>query len=159
MKYSIMQTIGEIRLANLEVLVQEHGTLEAVAALAGSSSVYLSQIRNGAPDQATGRRRQMGSAMARRIEAGCNKPEGWMDAPHWPAIERETDSAALSIRSVVEHLAKLAVAQRPTLRKNLGNLLVELVENPEDETLIEQTITDIERFFGKPMEALPANKR
>lgn len=57
-----------------------------------------------------------------------------------------------SIRQAVELMAHLAAQQRPTLRKNLGNLLVELVENPEDPALIEQTVTDIEKFFG------PANQ-
>lgn len=52
-----------------------------------------------------------------------------------------------SVRAIVEQLAALAAQQRPTLRKNLGNLLVELVEHPEDATLVDQTIADIERFF------------
>ncbi|MEH3087693.1 MAG: S24 family peptidase [Xylophilus ampelinus] len=77
-----MKTIGEIRLANLEQLVRELGTLEAVASRAESTSVYLSQVRNGTIDQKTGKPRQMGTAMARRIEKGCGKPEGWMDATH-----------------------------------------------------------------------------
>lgn len=50
-------------------------------------------------------------------------------------------------RTLVEYLAGIAVQQRPTLRKNLGNLLVDLVDHPEDTALIEQTIADIERFF------------
>jgi len=55
--------------------------------------------------------------------------------------------AGPSVRTLVEYLAQIAAQQRPTLRKNLANLLVDLVEHPEDEALIEQTITDIERFF------------
>ena len=53
-----------------------------------------------------------------------------------------------SVRDVVEQLAAIARKERPTLRRNLGNLLVELVEHPDDPEVIEQTITDIERFFG-----------
>ena len=149
MKYSEMRTIGETRRAKLELLIGEHGTLEAVAALAGSSSVYLSQIRNGALDQKTGRSRQMGSAIARRIEFGCNKPAGWMDAPIDGDQAEPSVSAPLNVRVIVERLADLAAAQRPTLRKNLGNLLLDLVEHPEDPAVVEQTIADIERFFSK----------
>lgn len=52
-----------------------------------------------------------------------------------------------SVRGAVEFLAAFAAQQRPTLRKNLGNLLVELVEHPDDPSVVEQTIADIERFF------------
>jgi hypothetical protein len=77
-----MKTVGEIRLENLEALVREFGTLDAVATRAESTSVYLSQLRNGTIDQKTGRGRQMGNAIARRLEKACNKPSGWMDAAH-----------------------------------------------------------------------------
>ncbi|MBT2333597.1 hypothetical protein J7E49_06730 [Variovorax paradoxus] len=79
-----MKTIGEIRLENLELLVADSGTLETVAGKAGTTSVYLSQIRNGALDQKTGRPRQMGDQMARRLELAHEKPKGWMDTPHPP---------------------------------------------------------------------------
>lgn len=52
-----------------------------------------------------------------------------------------------SARLLIERLAAISAPLRPTLRKNLGNLLVELVEHPSDADLIEQTIADIERFF------------
>jgi len=81
-----METVGEIRRQNLEKLVSDHGTLEAVAQLAGSSSVYLSQVRNRTLDTETERPREMGGRMARRIEAGVGKPAGWMDTPH-PELE------------------------------------------------------------------------
>ncbi|MGJ7484319.1 helix-turn-helix domain-containing protein [Variovorax sp. LT2P21] len=51
------------------------------------------------------------------------------------------------VRALVEYLAGIAAQQRPTLRKNLGNLLVELVEHPDDLSVVEQTIADIERFY------------
>ncbi|SIR00489.1 S24 family peptidase [Pseudacidovorax sp. RU35E] len=77
-----MKTVGTIRRENLELLVRERGTLEAVAEAAGSTSIYLSQVRNQAIDKASGKPREMGSAMARRLEGGCAKPEGWMDVDH-----------------------------------------------------------------------------
>lgn len=74
-----MQTIAEIRLANLERLIKEMGTQDRVAEFGSTSSVYLSQIRNSAPDSKTGKLRVMGDEMARKLEIGCNKPRGWMD--------------------------------------------------------------------------------
>lgn len=76
-----VQTVALIRLANLERLIQEAGTLEKAAAAAETSSVYLSQLRNRAIDGKTGRPRDMGSQMARRLEAAFGKSPGWMDTP------------------------------------------------------------------------------
>ena len=73
---------------------------------------------------------------------------GERGAPALHIVGRKADGDEISARILVIQLATLAARQRPTLRKNLGNLLVELVENPEDESLLEQTIADIERFFG-----------
>lgn len=91
-----MKTVGQIRVDNVALLVKENGTLEAVAELAGTSSVYLSQIRNASLDQSTGRPRQMGTPMARRLEAACNKPLGWMDTPH-AAEDASTEAAPSNI--------------------------------------------------------------
>lgn len=55
-----------------------------------------------------------------------------------------------AVRALVEYLAEIAAQQRPTLRKNLTNLLVALVEHPEDTALIGQTVAGIERFFTPP---------
>lgn len=74
-----MKTVGEIRRENLEWLIERVGKLEAVASAAGTTSVYLSQIRNQAKDNKSGRPREMGSSMARRIEAAYAMPSGWLD--------------------------------------------------------------------------------
>jgi len=52
-----------------------------------------------------------------------------------------------SVRALVEQLAAIARKQRPTMRKNLANLLVDVATQPDDAELIEQTILDIERLF------------
>ncbi|OAK66058.1 hypothetical protein A3K87_09845 [Variovorax paradoxus] len=92
-----MKTNSEVRLENLELLVKELGTLEEVARRADSTSVYLSQIRNGTIDRKTGKPRQMGNAIARRIEVGCGKDSGWMDAPH-PIDAREAQGEDFSFQ-------------------------------------------------------------
>lgn len=79
----------------------------------------------------------------------------WLETGKGPRAERASlklvgADAEPSARALVEYLAEIAAKQRPTLRKNLGNLLVDLVDHPEDTGLIEQTITDIERFFRPP---------
>jgi len=74
-----MKTIAEIRLGNLERLIEEFGTAEAVAERSGTSPIYLSQIRNEAKDSKTGKPRQIGDPLARKLEAGCEKELGWMD--------------------------------------------------------------------------------
>lgn len=79
-----MASIGDIRRANLELVVglPKIGTLDGLAELAGTSSVYLSQIRNQTVDVKTGRPREMGTRIARRIEDAAGLPTGWMDREH-----------------------------------------------------------------------------
>jgi len=77
-----MKTIGAVRRHNLELLVKEFGTLEAVAEKGETTSVYLSQVRKQTVDAKTGRPREMGSQIARRLEKGAGKPGGWMDEDH-----------------------------------------------------------------------------
>jgi hypothetical protein len=77
-----MQTIAEIRLLNLDLLIEEFGTQDKVSELGGTSSVYLSQIRNQALDAKTGKPREMGSPISRKLEIGCGKERGWMDHLH-----------------------------------------------------------------------------
>ena len=60
----------------------ELGSLESVADAGSTSSVYLSQVKHQTIDRKTGKPRQMGGAIARRLEVGCNKPKGWMDKDH-----------------------------------------------------------------------------
>jgi hypothetical protein len=77
-----MTTAADNRRANLEILVKEAGSLDLVAQHAGTSPIYLSQIRARAMDSKTGRPREMGSNLARRLEQAVGKPIGWMDLPH-----------------------------------------------------------------------------
>lgn len=77
-----MKPVSEIRLANLERLVSEAGTADALAERCGVSPVYVSQIRSRAIDRKTGKPRNLGSVAARKLEAGMSKIEGWMDRDH-----------------------------------------------------------------------------
>lgn len=77
-----MKTIAEIRLVNLELLISEFKTAEAVANKANTNPVYLSQIRNRTPDSKTKRPREIGEPLARKLELACGKERGWMDHEH-----------------------------------------------------------------------------
>jgi hypothetical protein len=75
-----MTTVKSIRLWNLKQLILEKRSIKAVAEAADTSAAYLSQILNEAKS-GSGTVRGIGDALARKIEAGCGKPVGWMDMP------------------------------------------------------------------------------
>lgn len=74
--------IEEIRHNNLKLLIAERGSLTAVADAADTAMNYLSQIINGTHAQ-SGKARSVGTKLARKLEAGCGKPDGWMDKPQF----------------------------------------------------------------------------
>ncbi|MGJ9420447.1 helix-turn-helix transcriptional regulator [Massilia sp. CMS3.1] len=94
-----MATSKELRLENLRALVAEFKTAEAVAKQADTNAMYLSQILNGAKSS-TGKARGVGDALARKLEAGCGKDEGWMDRPHGPAALMNLVPGAMPVRAV-----------------------------------------------------------
>lgn len=99
---ALMKTIAEIRLDNLELLIEEYGSSDAVAELAETSPVYLSQLRNKALDSKTGRARQIGDPLARKLEIGCKKEVGWMDNPQYAPTSRNRQIT--QIVRIMEHM-------------------------------------------------------
>lgn len=77
-----MPTIGDVRRANLELLIRAAGTMEKLAAAAETTPQYLSQVRNQTRDAKTGKRREIGTTMARRLEDAGKKTRGWLDQVH-----------------------------------------------------------------------------
>lgn len=82
-----MLTAADIRRENLAVLVARFGGTEALVANAATrgvelDAVYLSQIKNRAIDKKSGKPRQMGDPLARKIEEGLAMERGWMDNVH-----------------------------------------------------------------------------
>lgn len=71
-----MNDIKKTREANLRAVIDEVGSLSAVAKAAGTDPNYLSQILS--PSNSA----SLGGSLARRIEAAYLKPKGWMDTPH-----------------------------------------------------------------------------
>lgn len=74
-----MKQITDIRLANLKTLINEAGTQEKLASMAGVSPIYLNQIIKQRVDSATGKTRNIGNSMARKLEEAMKKPMGWLD--------------------------------------------------------------------------------
>lgn len=69
-------TIADIRRNNARLLAKKTGTRTAFGHLLEMDSSQVSQIigKNPAKD--------IGNSIARRIEAACGKPRGWMDVAH-----------------------------------------------------------------------------
>lgn len=79
-----MQTISETRRQRLSMLVAKYNNslaeLNEALGLDRTDST-LSQIRNQSAHSRTGKPRQMGDDLARKIETSLNLKEGWMDTP------------------------------------------------------------------------------
>lgn len=84
-----MSTNQEIRRHNLELLVREvvaytgkeRGAVAHLARVTEVAYTQISQIRSGATHP-NGSPRLLGDEVARKLEAGTNKQEGWMDRDH-----------------------------------------------------------------------------
>lgn len=76
------QTAAELRRANLRTLVAERGGQRELADLVGVAPAQISQWATAARDAKTGTPRTISDESARRLEAQCGKPRGWMDHTH-----------------------------------------------------------------------------
>jgi hypothetical protein len=112
-----LRTVFGIRLENYKRLLLEfrdsphqrglpqYGLLTRFAEASGVNARYLSHVSNG--------RKNIGDALARQLEAGMNKPVGWMDNDHSssPATDAEGQflavAAAMFRRSPVSAQAAL----------------------------------------------------
>jgi len=75
-----MQTVSDIRHANLLLLVEQAGTARALADLLDRSQAQISQLVTRAP-YPSGKPRAVGDELARDIEKKLGKTAGWMDTP------------------------------------------------------------------------------
>jgi hypothetical protein len=79
-----MQTIAEIRRANLEILIEEKGSIAELNEAMGwpRPDPRLTRIRNANTRTDRGTTFQMGDAIARALEAATGREVGWMDNVH-----------------------------------------------------------------------------
>ena len=127
---------SEARHANLLDLERQLGTLEALAAKAGVSSGYLSQIKN------KHKGRGMGKAVARRIEKKLDLPKGWMDTRDHAPMQKVIGATTL--------VADFEVLP-PALQDHVSNVARELREqiealSPEMRKVISAPPKDPERY-------------
>lgn len=88
-----------IRRGNLDLLIDEVGTMKELAELAESDPNYLSTLKNG--------HRGIGDDLARRLETACKKPHGWMDHIHdleGRPLTEDTIEEAIALQSAPEHI-------------------------------------------------------
>ncbi len=74
--------IDDIRRKNILALEKEAQTPRALADLVGMTYAQYVNLRDGAIDSKTGKRRGMRKETAGRFDAACNKPLGWLDQDH-----------------------------------------------------------------------------
>ncbi len=77
-----MNTVKEIRRENLQVLVNQYGSMKKLNEILGRKDNTLTQILNESVHTETLRKKQMGDKIAREIETKLNLGYGWMDANH-----------------------------------------------------------------------------
>lgn len=112
------------------MLKVEYGTLVALNEKIGLDrrDSTLSQILNSAKNSKTGKGKEMGSPMARKLEAACGKEIGWMDtdpelagaagpryAPEVSALAHDINQLPIRQRDLVLMTIRNAVALAGTI--------------------------------------------
>lgn len=122
-----LRRIYEIRLQNLNIVIpkyqQEEGvdTLREFARVAGVKENLLTQIRTG--------NRNIGDALAKKLEENLHLGRGWMDNEHqdWTAETVEERVHLAQFRAVLRRLSP--ADQRKAIRQYAK--LVDLVTKPQ----------------------------
>jgi hypothetical protein len=74
-------SVRTARRQKLDALIAEAGGVAPLARGAGVSEKYLRQILSGFQGPRDRKPRELGDRLARRLEAACDRPHGWMDEP------------------------------------------------------------------------------
>lgn len=120
-----MRVVEEVRRIRLQMLIDQRfggsqARLREAIELSKTDST-ISQLLNQATGSRTSKPKNMGSAMARKIEAKCGLEEGWMDTDPdlaWPFGAR-VDAARLAALDA-EWIAEAAGAVNEVLRRAEG---------------------------------------
>jgi hypothetical protein len=114
-------TVYEIRLANLQILVNAFGSARELADHTGTDEAHLRQILRGG-QLPSGRRKNVGNDLARKIEKGCCLESGAMDKPMNP-----TPPAPDEVRLAADEQMILALYRRASTKlRRLVRLMLEL---------------------------------
>ncbi|WP_299947998.1 hypothetical protein [uncultured Microbulbifer sp.] len=88
--------VGDIRLENARQLSREFDNLKEFSGVLGMAPSQLSQLIGPNP------RRRIGTTVARRIEATCNKEKGWLDVVHKEKSSTVTSQSGVNIDLLVD---------------------------------------------------------
>lgn len=122
--------VYEIRRLNLAALRKEYGTLAAICDKADlKNTSYLSQVSTNVPTP-SGKRREMGSKTARKLEQGLELPDGWMDVLHEDECYQQGNVLLISEEQNKEKRNYgMEATPQPTLDRDLMLEILTLVEN------------------------------
>ena len=112
-------TINEIRYQNLLMLISEQKTAKALAEQCGVNESNLSQIKNKKIGTKGKKAKQVGDDLARQLEKGTNKPEGWMDREQSQSDDNIIDPANYDFKTKIN---ALTTEQRQTLALFLDSI-------------------------------------
>lgn len=115
----------EIRLGNLRLLVEERGSTDELERLTEASAVYLDQLLDGARLK-SGKPRKMGDEIARKLESGLGKPDGWMDSPQW---QREPSPPDQIVLSPEEQLHLVRIRRASAHARHIIKMVLDLDED------------------------------
>jgi len=87
-----LKTIKEVRIENLNILVESHGSVQALADAIGKSQAVVSHMRSG---------KYFGDKSARDIERALSLPIGHLDNDH-TSFEQPIDSLLNQIKVLFE---------------------------------------------------------
>jgi len=96
--------IKDIRRDNLRILIEEFGSAKKLSDATDTNPNYISQVLNmhTTPE---GKKRGMGSILARRLEEKANKELGWMDTSHMDISESEEEALKVTEELMFEAVA------------------------------------------------------
>jgi len=134
--------IDEVRRTNIRTLEHEFGSPSALADAVGMSYAQYQNLRDGANDPRSGKKRGMRKETAWRFEDAGKRPRGWLDQPHidgnapGATLTSSIDgggatASTLSFEQILAALnARLASVDAGT-RETIANLTHEAICKPD----------------------------
>lgn len=132
--------IDEIRRTNLRALESKMGA-SAICKLTEMSPTQFYNLRNGAKDSKTGKRRGMRKETAWKFEDAVGLPRGYLDTLHDDQAADQPNALAVltppNLRQTLERLAYFIGEAPPQVREVIGPMLDHLALNPHNQGLID----------------------